>query len=390
MPKIPKGHPYPQIISRTLLFENCHWKNRTFTRLGSFHSIIHVFDVGKIHCRPGGSLPLQRLHSQNWAFHLVREGRGFFLQDKHKFQFKEGDLVILPPSPGLFQFMIETASVQIYRFELFDSVGIRSFCLREVSGQYVFHPASPDLLQAHFERLFLLLETQDERVMQRIPVEVFAFISEAGRQCFHPNVPDTIKALQTEISSFPCEDYSIADLAAVCGMSLRTFQRHFKKEVGCCPLSFVLIGRLNIARRLLQTTALSISDVAEYCRFKSLSHFTRTFKKYTGVTPREFQTMRNSADQYPMSAAMMSGMNSMKKSGINNFSERKKQILWLIFENIHITVRQLSEKLGINPSAVQKHILSLKKKQLLVRKGSPRNGYWQIQTSLHSKAEAKT
>jgi ATP-dependent DNA helicase RecG len=38
----------------------------------------------------------------------------------------------------------------------------------------------------------------------------------------------------------------------------------------------------------------------------------------------------------------------------------------------------LSEKLNINPSAVQKHINKLKQKGLLKRVGPTKGGYWKI------------
>lgn len=64
----------------------------------------------------------------------------------------------------------------------------------------------------------------------------------------------------------------------------------------------------------------------------------------------------------------------VRKSGQKKWSE----VLELISENPKITRAELSEKLEINPSAVQKHILKLKTNGRIVRIGGDKGGYWKI------------
>ncbi len=56
---------------------------------------------------------------------------------------------------------------------------------------------------------------------------------------------------------------------------------------------------------------------------------------------------------------------------------RQRDVLNLIKENNHISRDELSKKLGINPSAVQKHTNKLKEKGYIKRQGGDR-GYWEI------------
>ena len=58
-------------------------------------------------------------------------------------------------------------------------------------------------------------------------------------------------------------------------------------------------------------------------------------------------------------------------------TERQQEVLELIRTNPSISRNQLSEKLGINPSAIQKHIDSLKKKGIISR-DSDTTGYWEV------------
>ncbi len=59
-------------------------------------------------------------------------------------------------------------------------------------------------------------------------------------------------------------------------------------------------------------------------------------------------------------------------------TERELEIVSLIKRNPKISRREMSEKLGINQSAVQKHIKKLKEKHILKRIGPPRGGFWKI------------
>ena len=68
---------------------------------------------------------------------------------------------------------------------------------------------------------------------------------------------------------------------------------------------------------------------------------------------------------------------SEKWSGIG-LTKRQIEILILIKENPKISRRELSEKLSINPSAVQKHLKKLKEKRVLRRIGPDRGGYWEV------------
>ena len=59
-------------------------------------------------------------------------------------------------------------------------------------------------------------------------------------------------------------------------------------------------------------------------------------------------------------------------------TEKQERVLELIEQNPHITRYELSDKLQINPSAIQKHINNLKKSGKIKRVGSDKGGYWEI------------
>ena len=67
-----------------------------------------------------------------------------------------------------------------------------------------------------------------------------------------------------------------------------------------------------------------------------------------------------------------------ENGGQKKWSETTKKVFGLIKNNPHISRKELCEKLGINPSAVQKHIEKLKEQNMIVRIGGAKGGHWEI------------
>ncbi|WNJ17692.1 helix-turn-helix domain-containing protein [Pontibacter sp. G13] len=72
-------------------------------------------------------------------------------------------------------------------------------------------------------------------------------------------------------------------------MTPRTFERNFMAEVGLSPKQFAKIIQFQTSLRSLTETQFSkLTDVGIDSGFADQSHFIRTFKRYTGATPRQF------------------------------------------------------------------------------------------------------
>ena len=81
------------------------------------------------------------------------------------------------------------------------------------------------------------------------------------------------------------EELPLSRLAAECGLSVRHFARAFRRSTGMPPHRWLLNRRVERAKDLLRTRALSLADVGAFCGFADQSHFTRTFTAMVGVSP---------------------------------------------------------------------------------------------------------
>ena len=69
--------------------------------------------------------------------------------------------------------------------------------------------------------------------------------------------------------------------------------RLFKKETGTTPSQYFLTIKLNCARILLETTNLSVLDIASTVGFSSLGHFTKVFKNQYSLPPANYRRKWN-------------------------------------------------------------------------------------------------
>jgi len=85
------------------------------------------------------------------------------------------------------------------------------------------------------------------------------------------------------------ENISVRDIASVIALSPSHFSRIFKKETGLTPQEYLIRVRLDRAKSFLLRSRKSVTEIALQCGFSSSAHFSSSFIKRFGKTPSEFK-----------------------------------------------------------------------------------------------------
>lgn len=83
--------------------------------------------------------------------------------------------------------------------------------------------------------------------------------------------------------------HSVASLAQLSGMSLRTFQRRFSALTGVPAVQWIAQERLNRACTLLETTEASIADIAIAAGLTNPENLRYHFRKTLGISPGQYR-----------------------------------------------------------------------------------------------------
>jgi AraC family transcriptional regulator len=85
------------------------------------------------------------------------------------------------------------------------------------------------------------------------------------------------------------QEIGLVQLAQVAGVSPFYFCREFKRSIGFTPHHFVMQRRVELSKRLLESTKKSITDISAELGFPTPSHFAATFRKLLGLTPTHYR-----------------------------------------------------------------------------------------------------
>ncbi|MEM7011370.1 MAG: AraC family transcriptional regulator [Verrucomicrobiota bacterium] len=85
------------------------------------------------------------------------------------------------------------------------------------------------------------------------------------------------------------DEITIERMAEIAGISVPHFTRLFQQLLRMSPMEYVLSLRVQEAQRLLSTTDSTIGEIAIATGFYDQSHFTKRFRKLTGMTPLAYR-----------------------------------------------------------------------------------------------------
>lgn len=94
-------------------------------------------------------------------------------------------------------------------------------------------------------------------------------------------------------------DFNVENLSSEVGISRAHLHRKMKELMGLTPVDFIRNVRLRRACQLLKNTDIEVTQVAYTLGYGSQSHFSTTFKRFTGYTPTEYREKCLSGELLP-------------------------------------------------------------------------------------------
>ncbi|WP_027087475.1 helix-turn-helix domain-containing protein [Cohnella panacarvi] len=132
-------------------------------------------------------------------------------------------------------------------------------------------------------------DLREVRQVDHARKDVVADFAERVRQIREGRVSRTIGECQNYIFNHLFEEITLEQLSGLTGFNGNYISQRFKKETGMPFRAYVTSRRIEEACRLIKFTKLSFTEIAARLCFHDQSHFTKAFKKQTGVTPKQYR-----------------------------------------------------------------------------------------------------
>jgi AraC family transcriptional regulator len=107
--------------------------------------------------------------------------------------------------------------------------------------------------------------------------------------------PPWLRQLHELLSENPCGKFALADLANLVGIHPVQLSRQFKRYYGEPLGDYLRRRRIEMGAQKLLSGWGSLCEIAHSVGFSDHAQFTRTFKRFMGVTPSEFRFRQRSA-----------------------------------------------------------------------------------------------
>ena len=113
------------------------------------------------------------------------------------------------------------------------------------------------------------------------------------------NVNDTINIALKYIDDNISSELSRESIAKLLYLNPDYFSRLFKKRMGCSVGAYIRNRKLELAKEFLLYSNKSIGMIAYDVGYESMSYFSQIFKKYVGVTPKEYRMRKSAPPNFP-------------------------------------------------------------------------------------------
>lgn len=237
---------------------------------------MNEINYANVHLQTYSVLP----HShETWEFIYCTSGSGTFHFAENKIDYKQGDIVIIPPNV------------------MHANESSKGFTNVHINMEDVSLPQHPDLISddsekhilTSFKDAFYYYNSQTHKkqlLLSALGNLIVSYIIAFQRNKPLPTVVDEIKS--NIVKNFPDCNYQLDDYLHSFNFSYDYLRKLFKSEMGITPYRYLLNMRMQLAEKLLCSlngNEYNITQIAHMCGFDEPLYFSRVFKKEFKCSP---------------------------------------------------------------------------------------------------------
>lgn len=143
---------------------------------------------------------------------------------------------------------------------------------------------------------FVKHNTGREMVMEAALLQLLALAVRSQRDKRTIAESFWLKKVRNYLDTEYLRDFRLSELAALAGVHRVHLVREFRKHYGMTIGQHIRRLRIEHACDLLAHSDLLLRDIASICHFVDQSHFSKQFKKTSGLTPAEYRNLVKTAE----------------------------------------------------------------------------------------------
>ena len=257
----------------------------------------------------------KRAHRHNFfEVVYVDEGAGLQCINTHEFEYRAGNIFLLPP--------LDCHSFKVSQPSRFYYLRFTDYLFRRAFGeaQYSTWFENISYILAHYNRIpgdiipteqerqfivqniksiqqeYMVSDSYSEQIIAGVIASILNILARSIEKRYvheanelEGNFGEVLRYIHHNLTDRA--KISLTALAKRFAISENYFSEYFKKQAGEPLVSYVMKSKLRLAETKILHTDLSLKEIAYQLKFTDSSHLARAFKKTYGMTVSEFKTI---------------------------------------------------------------------------------------------------
>lgn len=254
---------------------------------------------------------INRKHTHTYYFEMlhIHSGSGIIMVNDRLFPIKKDTIVLIngidthcsvPDDPSKYErskLVISNALIQNIAEITGASDMIRDLFIDTNGICIELRPEETALIDAEMRKIRDHLKTESIYQKTNIMLSVFKILICAHKNMHHyastidNKMSDVLHYLNTNID----RKITLEELCSQFHISKYYLCHTFKNTIGMTIFDYILARRISIAARKLLYTEDSLAEIALSTGFSSFSYFSKMFKEFEGVSPKDFRKANSSS-----------------------------------------------------------------------------------------------
>ncbi|MGM0214497.1 hypothetical protein IGI42_002049 [Enterococcus sp. AZ109] len=234
--------------------------------------------------------------------------------DSRTYDFHAGDILLIPPGISHENSCVSTEGMRYFcvHFDM-DDPGIQQnllmYCPIQLRKDNIQFVKIEKILATYVELLaHTNFSLQEKLLVEKLLIELVICLldyaayeqekieaSDNSSLILAKSIADTIQKNFRTFTEYPLEEnrslLSMGTIAEAMNISESTMLKVFKRVYSVSPKQYLDQLRYNESKFLLHQPTLSISEIAEVVGYQNLAHFSRQFKRWSSMSPKEYRDL---------------------------------------------------------------------------------------------------
>ena len=230
-----------------------------------------------------GGISFSDRASHGLAMHLGGE-KVYTFSDGKAFTVCKNDIIFMPKHSTYTVKVISPGECYAINFDIPEEKTFSPFVVKSKN-----HTATLDF----FKRATTAWQQKQKGYIMKCKAELYNVISTIQEERYLEYYPkNKLEIIRIAVDyiheNYFNESISVEHLSEMCGITPEYFRKIFKSFFGSSPISYINNLKITRAKELFESGMYMVREVAEASGYTDMSHFSREFKKATGLSPTEY------------------------------------------------------------------------------------------------------